>query len=219
MGTRVPIGMVLGLSQGVDDLRMPNPGLQQHIEEAQRGLDPVVKRLEHVGFSGETDGVVQGRIPGRKPGRFEEVLDPVIRCGAQAVDVGTHLRSPFFHAGIQLGQQGRLKPSTQRSPEFVGLGGNEGHGGLVVGTIGGVGVGEEVRVEIGEHGVERQGVPAVALDEVPVEVQVPCIASEPVFLRAVLVGAGAAIAPQPPSYIVERDDADVDALGQTAGLE
>jgi len=90
---------------------------------------------------------------------------------------------------------------------------------LVVGAIGGVGVDEEVRVEIGEHGIERQGVPAVALDEVPVEIEVPRIAPEPVFLRAVLVGARAAIAPQPPSHIVERDDADVDALGQTAGLE
>ena len=176
------------------------------LEKGFGGLHPLIEGLQHVRFGSEPKDTKQRRIARAVSRRFQEVHDAVIRCFAACVNVRHHGPTTRLHVGVERRVQGIAQEWPQHRASLVGLGGDEGHDVRVIRTVGGMRVHKNVRIDRMEQFNKREGVAAVHLDEVPVQVQILGIAPEPIRLWTLLVGAGAAISSRGTPHVVLRDD-------------
>ena len=79
---RVPFEVGLGLlfAKGSDVVFVLDAAVQNDFKEPLVASTPLVEGLQHVGFRGEANGVVQSGIACAVSRCFEVVLNPRIRC-------------------------------------------------------------------------------------------------------------------------------------------
>ena len=166
----------------------------------------VRKRFEHVRLRGESEGSPQGSIPCAVARRLEEAHDPVVGRLSPAIHVGNHRHPSFGHGCVQRRRQRVSNEWPQHGSCLVWLGLDERHRVGIVRAVGRVGVDEDVGIDCMERLHKREGVAAVHLHKITVEVEVLGIASESIGLWSILVGPGAAVSSGCTAHVVLRDD-------------
>ena len=180
--------------------------LQQCPLKLKGALHPICKRLEHVGLRGKAQRIEQRGISGAVARGLHEVLDALEWCAPHAVDIWCHAPPPCFHALEHLWIRRITDEGAQLFRGLVRLGGDHGHGVLVIRTVTGVSIQKEVWPQGREQLLKRPRVVRIGLDEIAIQVQVAGVATEAILLGTVLIGTRTAAAVERAAYVVDRND-------------
>ena len=184
--------------------------VKQTTQKEVRSLHPLRKRLEHVRFRYKAECVIQRSISRGKARGIVKIHQSALRCAAHGVHVGRHGFVFLFHSSEQCGLHDASEVLTCCTTQFVVLCCDQGHGIGIVSSVAYMSIHEHMRPELGEYPAEGARIFTVALDKVPIEVQIAGIAPESISLRTILVGACGGVATQGTIHIVYRNDAQDD---------